>query len=41
MLFYEQALQLDRRRSAMRLADVNAGIAGGDVAKERFNELRK
>ena len=40
-LFYKQALQLERQRSAMRLADVNAGMAGGDAAKERMNDLRK
>ena len=40
-LFYRQALQLERQRSAMRLLDVNAGMAGGDAAKDRMNELRK
>ena len=40
-LFYRQALQLERQRSAMRLMDVNAGMAGGDAAKDRMNELRK
>ena len=40
-LFYRQALQLDRQRSAMRLLDVNVGMAGGDAAKDRMNELRK
>ena len=40
-LFYKQALQLDRQRSAMRLLDVNTGMAGGDAAKDRMNELRK
>ena len=40
-LFYKQALQLERQRSAMRLLDVNAGMAGGDAAKDRMNELRK
>ena len=40
-LFYRQALKLERQRSARRLLDVNMGMAGGDAAKERLNELNK
>lgn len=39
MLFYREALRLDARASAMHLADVNAGMAGGQAAKERLNTL--
>ena len=40
-LFYRQALKLERQRSAMRMLDVNAGMAGVDATKERLNGLNK
>ena len=39
-LFYREARRLDARASAARLADVNAGMAGGQPAKERLKALR-
>lgn len=41
MLFYREALRLDARAAAMRLADVNAGMAGGQHAKDRLAALLK
>lgn len=39
MLFYREALELDKAESQRRIADVNAGMAGGDHAKERMKAL--
>lgn len=41
MLFYREALALDRRRSSMRVADVNAGMAGGKAARDRLAQLAR
>jgi hypothetical protein len=40
-LFYREALRMERQRSARRLADVNAAMAGGDAAKQRYTNLTK
>lgn len=39
MLYYREALRLDARLSLNRLADVNAGMAGGDAGKRRHADL--
>lgn len=38
-LFYREALRIERQRSARRLVDVNAAMAGGDAAKTRLKQL--
>lgn len=40
-LYYREALRLERQRSARRLADVNAAMAGGDAATNRLQNLNK
>lgn len=39
MLFYREALRREARASAERLADVNAGMAGGRFASDRLRDL--
>lgn len=36
-----EAVRLEQRRSAIRLADVNAGMAGGAHARKRLAQLRQ
>ena len=40
-LYYREALRLERQRSARRLVDVNAAMAGGDAATTRLQDLTK
>lgn len=40
-LYYREAQRLERRRSAARLVDVNAGMAGGKAATDRLRDLTK
>lgn len=40
MLYWREAQVLDARASAARLADVNAGMAGGPSATDRLRALR-
>jgi hypothetical protein len=39
LLFHREAIAIDSRRSAETIADVNAGMAGGEPAKTRMNAL--
>lgn len=39
MLFYREAQELQKADSLQRIADVNAGMAGGKHANERMNAL--
>lgn len=41
MLFYREALELDKAESQRRIVDVNAGMAGGKHANERIKALRR
>ncbi|MCA0240166.1 MAG: hypothetical protein LCI02_04845 [Proteobacteria bacterium] len=38
-LFWREAQRRDARASATRIADVNAGFAGGKHARDRINSL--
>lgn len=40
-LYYREAQRQERRRSAARLVDVNAGMAGGKAATDRLRDLTK
>lgn len=39
MLFFNEAIKREARLSAHQIADVNAGMAGGESAQARMNEL--
>lgn len=39
MLYYVEACRRDARASAANVADVNAGMAGGDAARDRLRQL--
>lgn len=41
MLYYREAQRREARLSLQRLADVNAGMAGGDTAKRRHDDLNQ
>ena len=41
MLFYREAVELDKAESLRCIADVNAGMAGGDHAQKRMKALRR
>lgn len=39
MLFHREAIRREGRLAAARLLDVNAGMAGGQAAKDRLADL--